>query len=136
MNRKRFWAAAAIISVLILVGFIFSVPHTRDLQVKQAALPIPPVPVVTLHDTYKKGTHTITGTVSVPNACTPIKAQANPIGTASSTTSIQMVITYSADAGLCLQVQTPVHFETTVVAPSNIPITANVNGQVASTTRS
>jgi hypothetical protein len=39
-----------------------------------------------------------------------------------------------SDSGICLQVPTRISFHTTVSAPANLPISATVNGSLASTT--
>ena len=61
MNHKRLWIAAAIIALVIVGGFVLSVPHTRDIGHPAAAqTAAASVPAVTLHDVYTKGVHTIT----------------------------------------------------------------------------
>jgi hypothetical protein len=133
----RLWVSAGIIACVILVLFALSVPHTRDVAVKRKAETEPSsVPAVSLRDTYKKGVHTLSGAVTVPNACTPVAATASAIGEASSTTGIQLEVTYQIEPGVCLQVPTEVSFQATLAAPANIPIQLTVNGSPASTTPS
>lgn len=137
MNSKRLWISAVIIASVILIAFALSVPHTRDVGVKS---PLPSamtsVPIVTLHDSFKKGVHTITGSLEAPNACTPVSTSATLVGNASGRESILVTISMPSDSGLCLQMPTRVDFKTTVSAPVNLPITATVNGSVATTTNS
>lgn len=138
MNQKRLWIAAGIIALAIIIGFAFSVPHTtRDTISKSSPLPVASVPLVTVHDVFKKGVHTITGSLQAPNACTTVAAQATLLGDASSTGSrLRLALTMPIDSSVCLQLPTQVKFSTTVTAPAQLPITATVNGVVASTTAS
>ena len=135
MTRMRLWLSAGIIACVVLVAFAFSVPHTRDLEVElEAPTTTTSVPALALHDAFKKGLHTISGSIEVPNACTPVSASATLAGDASSTQSILLAITFEIDSGVCLQVPTDVRFETTLSAPEGLPIDATVNGSPASTT--
>lgn len=137
MTHRRLWTAAAIIGLFVVVGFVLSVPHTRDAVVAPATpKETVGVPSVTLHDVFKKGLHTITGSVEAPNACATATAEASVGGTASDTQSILVAITLPADTGVCLQLPTRANFSTSVDAPAGLPITATVNGSVATTTRS
>lgn len=133
MNHMRLWAAAGIITLIVVLGFMLSVPHTRD-----AALPLTPqaeaaVPSVMLRDSFKKGVHTITGSILMPNACATLAADAIMTGSASSTQAIVVEITTENDTGVCLQIPVAANFSVTIPAPASLPITATVNGSVAST---
>ncbi|MDP1690141.1 MAG: hypothetical protein Q8L52_03000 [bacterium] len=137
MSHKRLWVAATIIASVVLVGFVLSVPHTRDIG--KTSLPqneAAQVPSVTLHDSYKKGMHTITGSIETPNACTQVAVQASLQNDASGASSILVVLSMPEDSGVCLQVPMNVDFKVTVNAPANLPITATVNGIMATTTES
>ena len=137
MSHKRLWVSAAIIAFVILVAFVISVPHTRNVGEKfSPPVATTSVPSVTLHDSFKKGVHTISGSIKTPNACTPVSALATLIGDASSRQSILVAISTPKDSGICLQVPTNTNFQTTVSAPASLPITATVNGSLASTTPS
>ena len=138
MNHTRLWVAAAIIACIVAAGFILSVPHTRDITVTANTQPAPAsVPVVTLQDAFKKNLHTITGSIEAPDACTLVTANATVTGTASSTENILVAISMPSDTGgVCLQLPTVMSFKTTVSAPAGLPLTATVNGIVASTTAS
>jgi len=136
MSHTRLWIAATIIAFLIVVSFVFSVPHTRDVVRESAPQSVTTVPLVTLRDVFKKGLHTITGSVEAPNACSIVTAQANLQGDASSTQSIQIALSMPVDTNVCLQLPTRMNFSTTITAPAQIPITATVNGLVATTTSS
>ena len=134
MKHTRLWVVATIIALAVFIGFVLSVPHTRDLGRLPASQSVPAVPAVTLHDAFKKGVHTITGSIEAPNACTIVSAQANLIGDASSTQSIQVAISMPIDAGVCLELPTTMTFKVTVAAPAQIPLSATVNSVVATTT--
>ncbi len=135
MNHTRLWVAATIIGGIILISFALSVPHTRDIILAPAAKEIPaPATSVALHDVFRKGVHTITGSVNAPNPCTTVSANAVPIGDASSTTGILVEITLPEDSGVCLQVSSPVTFSATITAPAGLPLSATVNGVTATTT--
>ncbi|MFH1178498.1 MAG: hypothetical protein V1711_02130 [bacterium] len=135
MNHKRFWIAASIIAGVVVISFVLSVPHTRDIaqtEITQDNITI--VPSVTLHDSFKKGVHTITGSLEAPNACSVITANAILSGNASSADGILVEISMPPDAGVCLQLPTKVNFSTTVSAPAGLPLSATVNGYKATTT--
>ena len=136
MTHMRLWASAGIIAAVILIAFALSVPHTRDVAVKPLPIVASIVPTVTLHDAFKKGMHTISGSIETPNACTPVSASASLVGNASTTQSILVAVSTQTDLGICLQVPTLTNFKTTVSAPANLLITATVNGLVATTTPS
>lgn len=132
MNQKRLWVVTAIIALIIVVGFVFSVPHTRDIPLEKATEEVEQtIPQVTLQDVFKKGLHTITGSLEVPNACVAVMANATLIGE-----GIEVAISLSSDEGVCLQVPTIVTFKTTITAPAQVPLSVTVNGVAASTTPS
>ena len=134
MNHTRLWVVASILAFIIFAGFLLSAPHTRDIVEVSAPHATTSVPTVALHDSFKKGVHTITGAVSAPDACTAVTAQATPVGTASSTDSILVVVSMPLDSGICLKRSTSIHFSTTIAAPAGLPITATVNSAAATTT--
>lgn len=134
MNHTRLWISAVIITFVVVVGFMLSVPHTSDVVRTPTNTAATSVPQVTLHDVFKKGMHTITGSLSAPNACTVVTATAAAIGSASSTESIRVAISMTEDIGVCLQLPTSKSFSTTVAAPVHLQITATVNDSLATTT--
>lgn len=136
MKYSRLWVLVAIITAIILIGFVFSVPHTRDTGVPVTESATTSIPVVTLRDSFKKGVHTITGSLTAKNACSAVRAEATLLGETSSTDSILVALSVSEDSGLCLQVPTRVSFTTTVSAGARLPITVTVNGAAATTTPS
>ncbi len=137
MSYKRLWVASAIIASVVLVGFVLSVPHTRDVDSPLPSASAPTsVPLVTLRDSFKKGLHTITGSIQAPNACTTVTAGASLLGDASNASGIVVALSMPEDSGICLQVPKQVNFTVTISAPANLPIHATVNGTTASTTAS
>jgi len=132
MKYSRLRVLTAIIASVILVSFFLSAPRTRD-----GAKPIVQdtatmVPVVALRDSFKKGVHTITGSLTAANACTTVSADASLSGDASNT--ILVTLSVPEDSGVCLQVPTQELFTTTVSAPARLPITVTLNGTLATTT--
>lgn len=136
-NTPRLLLVAGILATVILLSFAFLTPHAREVT-NAPLLPMiaPPTPVVAVHDTFKKGTHTITGSIVAPNACTVISADAAPItgADASTTESILVAISMPEDSGICLQVPTEMPFSVTLDAVAELPISVTVNGVSASTT--
>lgn len=122
---------------VILISFALSVPHTRDVAQKLPSTDVTTsVPVVILHDVFKKGVHTISGSLETPNACTPVNASATLVGNASSTQSILVSVSVQSDSGICLQLPTQASFQTTISAPANLPFTVTVNDSEATITPS
>jgi hypothetical protein len=134
MIRTRLWGAAGIIALIVIGGFVLSVPHTRDIVETKVAVQATSTPVVVLRDAYKKGVHSLSGSLLAPNACATVSAEASLQGDASSSQSILLNITMSDDTGVCLQLPTKVSFDTTIQAPAGIPITSLINGAPATST--
>jgi hypothetical protein len=134
MNHRRLWVAATIIALFILLGFVFSVPHTREVaEVFAPNATTMSTPSVSLRDSFKKGVHSFTGSLEVPDACASVSAEATLQGNASTTESILVAVTVSEDDGVCLQVPTSISFSATLEAPARLPVTVTVNGSVATT---
>ncbi|HUY62840.1 MAG TPA: hypothetical protein VMV50_03610 [Candidatus Paceibacterota bacterium] len=137
MSHMRLWAAASIIAVVIVIGFFISAPHASEVaQVAQPQAAAATAPVVTLHDAYRRGAHTITGSLMAPDACMIATATSTLVGSASTSESIAVSISMPADSGVCLELPTKAVFSTTIAAPAGLPISATVNGAAASTTSS
>lgn len=136
MSHTRLWVAAAIIALVVIVGFVLSVPHARDVAETQQASIATTTPKITILDSYKKGTHTITGSVEMPNACAAVSAEAHiATGDASSTPSILIALTMVDDGGICLQLPTTATFKTTVsTTTTRLPLVVTINGTIATTT--
>lgn len=134
MNHSRLWVVATIIAAVVLVGFVLSVPHTRDLATKSLQKVAEAVPSVSLRDSFKKGVHTLTGSLEVPNVCTAVTARASLTENASGDGGIRVELSFPDDTGVCLQMPTRAAFSATVSAPAKLPITVFVNGSIATTT--
>jgi hypothetical protein len=132
MSHKRLLIAATIIALIIIASFALSVPHTRDVpSASSPAAEKQSVPEVALRDTYRKGVHTITGSIEVPNVCTSVSAEASVVGAG---TSIAVNVSTVEDSGVCLERKSSFRFSTTLTAPAGLPVTATVNGVLATTT--
>lgn len=132
MRYSRLWSAAAIIGLALIVSFAFSVPKTRDIKElpsPQVSEKIADIPEIVLNDSFKKGVHTISGSLIAPNACATVTADAS-----SDKNGISIALVLSSDTGVCLQLPTKISFRTTISAPSGLPIVAIVNGVTATTT--
>lgn len=135
MRQTHLWIAASIIAGIILVSFMLSVPHTRDsASEKISPATTSSVPKVALNDSFKKGLHTISGSIEVPNACTEVQVEATLVTTSSSTQNILLAIKVPPNSGICLQEKTIMKFLTTITAPAAIPLVATVNDVAATTT--
>lgn len=134
-SHTRLWVAAAIIAFLIAAGFLLSVPHTHDIALpKKPEAASPVVPSVALRDVFKKGVHTITGSVEAPNACTTVAAKALLEGDAPEAQRITVALSLEKNEGVCLELPTRVSFSATLAAPARLPLSATVNGSPATTT--
>lgn len=132
MNHMRLLVSSAIIVVAIVIIFIISVPRTSDVEVISMVLPeTETAPTVILRDSFKRGIHTISGSVEAPNACALVSASAELIGDAQNGEGILVNISMQTDSEICLQIPTRISFETTIEAPNNLPISATVNGSLA-----
>lgn len=135
MKLTRLSTAAIIIAGIILLLFVLSVPRAEGPAApapaqKSAAAP----PTVTLSDSYKKGMHTISGSVVAPDACTSVSAAATLVGDAANPQGISLALTMPSSTGVCLQVPTRLSFSAAFAAPAALPIKVMVNGSAASTT--
>jgi len=134
MNQMRLRAAAVIIALIVLIGFFISAPRVRDGSQASTQHAATVTPDVTLHDVFKKGVHTVTGSLQAPNACAGVTALASLAGEITTPRGIVVAITMTPSDGVCLQLPTVLRFSTTISAPAKLPLTATVNGNNATTT--
>jgi len=135
MNHTRLWVVATIIAVIILAGFALSVPHTQEvIETSPSFMSSASIPSVTLHDVFKKGMHTIVGSIAAPDACVTVSAAATLESGASGTSSILVDVTMPDEPGVCLERSSTERFSVTVAAPQGLPIMVRVNGVTATTT--
>lgn len=130
MTHKRLYAAATIIAGAVLVSFLWSVPRVKDVEVQTEELQVASeslvAPAVELSTSYKKGTHTIEGTILAPNSCAVVSVEALPQGDPA--TSVVVAVTLTRSEVVCLQLPVTMEFETTVSAPEEVTFTTTVNG--------
>lgn len=134
-SHSRLSTVALILALAIIGGFFLSVPRVRDVDDAESSVSsvlASTTPLVSLHTSFKKGVHTITGSVWAPNACTSATVEA----TLTETSRILLDVSMPEDTGLCLEVPTEVPFSTSVTAPEEALVDVRVNGVVASTTGS
>src|SRR3989344_7409743 len=137
MRHTPLWIVAVIIAFAIIVSFVFSVPHTRDVgEVATQNIATASIPLVTLRDTFKKGLHTITGSITVPDACTTVSAEAITASSTDEGDSIHLMLSISEHTGVCLELPTTMLFHASVRASTGLPIIVTVNGVMASTSPS
>lgn len=135
MSHTRLWIAATIIASVIVAGFLFSVPHTSNVALsEEPEAASPAAPSVALRDVFKKGVHTITGSVEVPDACATASVQALLEGDTPETRRIVVAVSLEESEGVCLELPTRADFSATLAAPAGVPLTATVNGAAATTT--
>ena len=132
MRGRRFWLAALIIAAILVAGFALSVPRVRELdepaRIESAAASS--TPAVTFKDAYKKGVHTIKGSVTAPDACSSANASASSTDTG---IALDIALTPSA-GGICLEAPTAMPFSVSISAPKGAIIDVRVNGAEATTT--
>lgn len=135
LRLSRLSTAATIIALVVIILFVLSVPHAREVPraLKQNAVPAE-APTVTLRDNYKKGVHTLSGEVTAPDACTRVTAMASIVGDAANPRGIMLALTMPASSGVCLTIRTQSAFSAAISAPASLPISVTLNGVSASTT--
>lgn len=137
MSHTRLWVVAAIVASAVVVSFLFSVPRTSDVApAGELSAARSAAPAISLRDSFKKGVHTITGSVEAPDACTTASAQALLEGDTPEQQHIVVAVSLEGGEGVCLELPTRVSFSATVAAPAGIPLSATVNGAAATTTGS
>jgi hypothetical protein len=136
MHNMRLWSAAVIIAAILIVGFVLSVPQVRDLGSKPTAETASSTPIVYVHDSYKKGTYTITAEIPLPDACTSVAGQVSvtPASASNTPDAIELAFDMPPDTGICLQEPATTTLSFTASASANAVITASINGNNASTT--
>lgn len=82
MRIKRLWTAAAIIILTLVVWFVLTAPRVRDSVRPPPSIPVvaTDTPVVALRDAFRKGVHTLSGSVTASDACMNATAEASFVG--------------------------------------------------------
>lgn len=120
-NHTRLWAAATIIGAIIIGGFVLSVPRGREVP-EGSAQATAGVPKIVVRNAFKKGVHTLSGSVLAPDACTSVSAEASLVGD-----EILLALSMSEDVDICLEVSTPVTFSTSLEAPVGASVRTTLN---------
>src|SRR3989344_3131933 len=129
-QRRRLWVAALIIAVAVIGGFALSVPRAREIpEPSGSATAASPIPVVTLHDSFENGVHSITGSLMAKDVCASLTASASIEGPPTQAGErIILGLTMPEDLQLCLQIPTKLTFSVSVEAVADAPIAVFVNG--------
>jgi hypothetical protein len=133
MTARRTVGISALVVIIVLV-FMFSIPSTRtpDQSISTALEVSKAPPIVEMHTAYKNGTHTMTGSLEVPNPCSTVSAESTLENTYPQ--KILVLLTTLVDEGTCLQEETAMPFSVAQAAPEETPVRVLVNGIEASTT--
>lgn len=133
----RIWIGVGVFLGVLIIAFAFFVFRITEGPVT----PTVSEPAVTIisdvrnvADTYKKGVHTVHGTVTVPTACTEIEANASVDSESSSTPVIRVDLSAESDTGTCLMLPTNKTFSVQATLTGSAPIAVYVNGVLATTT--
>ncbi len=132
-------ALSVFVATILLIGlYALYIPHANLNNETAPLAEITPVPAppVFLKDAYRKGEHTISGSLLAPTACTTLTATANVSPSAASSTpeTITITLLMPPDTGVCLQQLTKMSFTVSATAAADALFHVLVNGQVASTT--
>ncbi len=114
---------AGVLLVLAL-AFVLFVPHTSRVEPASLLATSSP-PAVLLHDAYRKGTHTLSGSFALKNPCTTFAAAVSATGTPP---AITVALSVGDDEGICLQEPATTTFSLSVKAPQGAAVSATVNG--------
>jgi hypothetical protein len=121
--------------MIVIASFAFFTPHAnKNVELAPVAEKLTiTLPNVRYSDTYKKGIHTINGSVSAPTPCTELSAS---LGVASGTPElISVTLLMPRDTGICLQRSTTLPFTVSTPASAKADIEILVNGMLATSTR-
>ena len=134
MSPRRLRILAIIILGILVIGFILFVPRGTVQSPSVVSNAEDQAAAVIVSDSFKKGTHTITGSIEVRNACVGVAAEASVQGDPTQPAGILIAVTRTPTEGICLELPTKVTFQKKVSAPKGTPISATVDGKPASTT--
>lgn len=128
--------AVVLVALGVLSIFIFT-PRLPDgthavVQVTATSTPVV-ITLVSLHDSYRRGKHTITGALTVPTPCYVVTAQSSLVP---STTPpvIRLNLAVPADTGRCLLLRATTTFSVVQKATRSALVKAYVNGAFATST--
>ena len=125
---KRFGPPVIILLVVVGVTF-FAVRTGKESPPKFTNTKEVVIPTVTLKDSYKKGTHTYAGSLSVPTPCHTVSATIAV--TPGTPDAVRIDVTAPPDEGMCVQLVTTKTFSLTAKAGSDATVGVYVNGTLA-----
>lgn len=130
MRTMRIWSAAAVIALVLALGFILSVPRAHDVGSVATSAATPPPPFVSVRDSFKKGTHTIKVSVAAPDACTNVTGDAStkPGASAADPATILIALVMPKDEGICLEEPATTTLSFSVAAGADAAIVTTING--------
>ena len=124
----RFRIGFAVFVVVLATGLVFFAVRTSEEHAPVETQTLPPgPPQVTLSSTFRRGTHSLRGTFSVPTACHTIEASVT-VETGATPDIIRIDISAPPDNGPCLMLPAEKTFSLSASAEENAIIEASVNG--------
>lgn len=134
---KRLLIVTAVLVALIALSIFIFTPRLPDGKHKAVSVTAtstsPVITLVSLHDSYRRGKHTITGALTVPTPCYTVTANSALVP---STTPevIRLNLTVPTDAGRCLLLRATTTFSVIQKANRSAFVKAYVNGTFATST--
>lgn len=126
----------ALVALGALSIFIFTprLPDGTHTVAQLAATSTQPViTLVSLHDSYRRGRHTITGALTVPTACYVVTTQ-SALVPSTTPAVIRLNLTVPTDTGRCLLLRATTTFSVVQKASRSAFVKAYVNGAFATST--
>lgn len=136
MTTRRVTGSALIILLVLFLGFTLSVPRTKDIVEEGDALQTQeshPQPTLSLERSYRRGTHTLTGTLLVDTRCTKLttEVEVTPEGIVPPTITLRLAT--EDTAGVCLMLSEERAFSITADAPEDATVLVFVNDKLVPT---
>jgi hypothetical protein len=126
------WIAIGTFFVVVLCAVLFfaiRITEGPSQAVRKTATASSSVTLLSVKDSYSKGTHTVSGSVLVPTVCTPLTATSSV-----SETAIRVDVNSTEDTKVCLQLPATTTFKISADADIDTPVQIYVNGTLATTT--
>ncbi len=134
----RVWTILGVFLGVLIIAFGIFVLRITESEVPDEAPAAPSAaPITDIHflDSYRKGTHSINGSATVPTACTTLNASSTVYAaTASSSDVLRVDLSAPADTGICLELPTKQTFSVSDDASADAVIEIYANGVLATTT--
>ncbi len=132
MTTRRVAGATIIILLVLILGFTLSVPRIQDVAEESETLRTEEsvtVPTLTLERSYRRGTHTLTGTLLVDTYCTMVTTEAVVTPEDVSPSVITLKLATEEVAGVCLMLAEERSFSVSIEAPEDSMVEVFVNGE-------